>query len=87
MSVALGTFTSFGMWVYNNTGASITAQIFVYEVNGANYKNFADFEMKSNSTWTYYNAGFASKAVAGYSIILPYANTTGHPCIDYVTLF
>jgi len=87
MSVALGTFKSFGMWVYNDTGASITAQIFVYEVNGANYNNFANFVMPSNSTWTYYNAGFASKAVAGYGIILPYANTTGHPCIDYVTLF
>lgn len=87
MSVSLGTFSNLGMWVYNNTGASITAQIGVYEVNGANYNNFADFEMPSNSTWTYYNAGFTSKAVAGYSIILPYASTTGHPCIDYVTLF
>ncbi|MFA6781373.1 MAG: hypothetical protein WCR77_04210, partial [Bacilli bacterium] len=71
-----------------DTGASITAQMFVYEVNGANNKNFANFTMSSNSTWTYYNSGFgSSKAVAGYSIILPYASATGHPCIDYVTLF
>jgi hypothetical protein len=87
MSVSLGTFKGLGIWVYNDTGASITAQMFVYEVNGANYNNFANFTMPSNSTWTYYNSGFASKAVAGYSIILPYASATGHPCIDYVTLF
>ncbi|MFA6645301.1 MAG: hypothetical protein WCS76_02930, partial [Bacilli bacterium] len=86
MPASLGNFVTFGMWFYNDTGASISAQMFIYTANGASFYNFTTFTIPSNSTWTYYTAGFASYAVAGWSIILPSASATGHPVLDYVTL-
>lgn len=86
LTASLGTYKAFGMWVYNATGSSISAQCFVYTVNGGSYSNFATFSIPSNSTWTYYTAGFTTQVVAGWSIILPTASATGYPCIDYVNL-
>ena len=86
MPTSLGNFVTFGMWFYNDTGASISAQMFVYTANGASYFNFVTFTITSDSSWTYYTAGFSSYAVAGWSIILPAATATGHPVLDYVTI-
>lgn len=86
LTASLGNYKAFGMWVYNATGSSISAQCFVYTVNGASFNNFATFTIPSNSAWTYYTSGFTTQAVAGWSIILPTASATGYPCIDYVNL-
>jgi hypothetical protein len=74
------------MWFFYDTGASISAQMLIYTATCASLYNFTTFTIPSNSTWTYYTAGFASYAVAGWSIILPSASATGHPVLDYVTL-
>ena len=86
LTASLGNYKAFGMWVYNATGSSISAQCFIYTVNGASFNNFATFTIPSNSAWTYYTSGFTTQAVAGWSIILPTASATGYPCIDYVNL-
>lgn len=86
LTTSLGNYKAFGMWVYNATGSTISAQCFIYTVNGASFNNFATFSIPSNSTWTYYTAGFTAQVVAGWSIILPTASVTGYPCIDYVNL-
>jgi|LSQX01.3.fsa_nt_gb hypothetical protein len=87
MSQPIGTFKNFGMWFYNNTGEALTGQMFVYEVNGANYNNFTTFSLPSNGQWTFYTCGFSQKTVAGWSIIMPKASAVGYPCIDNVVLF
>ena len=87
MPASLGNFVTFGMWFYNDTGASISAQMFLYSAGGSPFITLVNsLTIPSNSTWTYYTVGFTSYAVAGWSIILPSASATGHPVLDYVTL-
>ena len=87
MPASLGNFVTFGMWFYNDTGASISAQMFLYSAGGSPFITLVNsLTIPSNSTWTYYTVGFTSYAVAGWSIVLPSASATGHPVLDYVTL-
>jgi hypothetical protein len=96
MSENLGTsFRNIGFWFNNTTAYSMKLQLILYESGGNNAQQVTDsLDVVANSGWVYCRLGlgyiyknYPSFNIAGYSIILQRADATGHPCIDYISLF